>query len=116
MQRGTEGGVMIDEASVREGMQVYGTDGRCFGTVGRVTDSGFSVGEHSLEFRLVDRVEGDGVYLSPVGERYFAPPTDQMAAAEELSWPAMGRDDVQAAPADVRMVSQEHVVRIPTTG
>jgi hypothetical protein len=33
-----------------------------------------------------------------------------------MSRPAMGRDDVQAAPADVRMVSQEHVVRIPTTG
>jgi hypothetical protein len=106
---------MIDEATLREGMQVYGTDGRYFGTVGRVTESGFSVGEHSLEFRLIDRVEGDGVYLSPVGERYFAPSTDQMAAAQEMSRPAMGRDDVQAAPADVRMVSEEREVRVPTT-
>jgi hypothetical protein len=63
-----EGGdTMSSRADIREGMEVYKTDGELVGTIERVDDTAITVNGQRIPLNELGRVVQDGVYLTETG-------------------------------------------------
>ncbi len=57
-----------DAIEIRQGMPVYGSDGRPIGPVEEVTDTGVRVNGRLVRYPALARVTEDGLYLKDPGD------------------------------------------------
>lgn len=61
---------MVDQATVLQGMEVYGSDEAFIGVIEQVSDTGFMMHDEEVAFGTVNRIEGNRLYLRGAGTRY----------------------------------------------